>query len=85
VFAPEPRIPAGWEMTDEKLGFSIRRDVIDSIGNPRTAIAILRLALISDLDDPYSIEQLKAPRMNISVVRPLVEAFYEMQDVSVGM
>jgi hypothetical protein len=23
--------------------------------------------------------------MNISVVRPLVEAFYEMQDVSIGM
>ena len=36
------------------------------------------------VDDPYSIEQLKAPRMNISVVRPLVETFYEMQDVSIG-
>jgi hypothetical protein len=44
-----------------------------------------RLSTNWQLDDPYSIEQLKAPRMNISVVRPLVEAFYEMQDVSIGM
>jgi hypothetical protein len=71
-------------MADETPIFSIRRDIIDSIGNPQKAFAMLRLELIGDLDDPYSIEQLKAPRMNISVVRPLVDAFYEMQDVSVG-
>lgn len=35
-------------------------------------------------DDPYSLEQLKAPRMNISVVRPLVDALYETQDLSIG-
>ncbi|KAJ9498444.1 hypothetical protein H2202_006131 [Exophiala xenobiotica] len=34
-------------------------------------------------DDPYSLEQLKAPRMNISVVRPLVDSLYEMQDLSI--
>lgn len=37
------------------------------------------------IDDPYSLEQLKAPRMNISVVRPLVEALYETQDLSIGL
>ena len=36
------------------------------------------------LDDPYSLEQLKAPRMNITVVRPIVNTLYEMQDLSVG-
>jgi hypothetical protein len=36
-------------------------------------------------DDPYSLEQLKAPRMNISVVRPLVDSLYEMQDLSIGL
>ena len=35
-------------------------------------------------DDPYSLEQLRDPRMNISVVRPLVDKFYEMNDVSVS-
>lgn len=35
-------------------------------------------------DDPYSLEQLKAPRMNLSVVRPLVDSLYETQDLSIG-
>jgi hypothetical protein len=63
---------------------SIRRDIIDSIGNWHSALSMPPLGTNWRLDDPYSTEQLKAPRMNISVVRPLVDAFYEMQDVSVG-
>ena len=35
-------------------------------------------------DDPYSIEQLRDPRMNVSVVRPLVDRCYEDQDLSMG-
>jgi len=35
-------------------------------------------------DDPYSLEQLKAPRMNITVVRPFVNSLYERKDLSVG-
>jgi hypothetical protein len=35
-------------------------------------------------DDPYSIEQLRDPRMNLSVVRPLVDKFYELKDVSIS-
>jgi hypothetical protein len=37
------------------------------------------------IDDPYSIEQLRDPRMNLSVVRPLVDKLYELNDVSMGM
>lgn len=29
-------------------------------------------------------EQLKDPRMNLTVVRPLVDKFYEMNDVSIS-
>lgn len=36
------------------------------------------------IDDPYSIEQLRDPRMNISVVRPLVDRLYELDDVSIS-
>ena len=43
----------------------------------------LRPELIKRLDDPYSLEQLKDPRMNASVIRPLVDQYYELQDVSV--
>lgn len=42
----------------------------------------IRHEIIESIDDPYSAEQLKAPRMNISVVRPLVEQFYATQDLS---
>ena len=43
----------------------------------------IRRDIINSIDDPYSLDQLKAPRMNISVVRPLVDQFYEMKDASV--
>lgn len=43
----------------------------------------VRRDIINSIDDPYSLEQLKAPRMNISVVRPLVDSLYEMQDLSI--
>lgn len=74
----------GWNANEHGLS-RIRRDIIESIGNVLKELAMLCLPLTRWPDDPYSIEQLKAPRMNISVVRPLVETFYKMQDVSVGM
>ena len=43
----------------------------------------IRHEIINSVDDPYSLDQLKAPRMNISVVRPLVDQFYETQDLSI--
>lgn len=39
---------------------------------------------MTDADDPYSIEQLRDPRMNVSVVRPLVDRLYELNDVSIS-
>jgi hypothetical protein len=37
------------------------------------------------VDDPYSLEQLRDPRLNVSVVRPLVDRLYDLNDLSVGM
>ena len=42
----------------------------------------IRRDVINIIDDPYSLDQLKAPRMNISVIRPLVQAYYNSQDLS---
>ena len=36
-------------------------------------------------DDPYTLEQLREPRMNVLMVRPLVDRLYDPNDVSVGM
>lgn len=35
-------------------------------------------------DDPYTIEQLKEPRLNELIVKPLVRRLYDPDDVSVG-
>lgn len=43
----------------------------------------IRHEIMNSIDDPYSLDQLKGPRMNISVVRPLVDQFYETQDLSI--
>ncbi|KAH7364611.1 hypothetical protein BKA65DRAFT_142036 [Rhexocercosporidium sp. MPI-PUGE-AT-0058] len=42
----------------------------------------IRKDVIAAIDDPYSIEQLRDPRMNLTVVRPLVDRYYTLNDVS---
>lgn len=36
------------------------------------------------IDDPYSLDQLRSPRMNLSTVRPLVDKLYDMKDISIS-
>lgn len=45
----------------------------------------VRVRLTGKIDDPYSLEQLRDPRLNVSVVRPLVDKLYDLDDLSVGM
>jgi hypothetical protein len=40
---------------------------------------------MASMEDPYSFEQLKEPRLNVLVVKPLVDRLYDQDDVSVGM
>jgi hypothetical protein len=49
-----------------------------------TFISIRRLVL-AVIEDPYSIEQLREPRMNVLIVKPLVDRLYDEEDISVGM
>ena len=42
----------------------------------------IRRDVIATIDDPYTLEQLAAPRANLSIVRPLVDHLYEHPDVS---
>jgi hypothetical protein len=41
--------------------------------------------LVSKEETDSVVPQLRDPRMNLSVVRPLVDKFYEKQDVSMGV
>lgn len=48
-----------------------------------TNIHMVRREIIDHIDDPYSLEQLRAPRLNTLVMRPLVDRFYALQDISI--
>ena len=43
----------------------------------------VRHEVINSIDDPYSIEQLRAPRINVAIVRPLVNRLWNGKDVSI--
>lgn len=43
----------------------------------------IRRDIISKINDPYSLEQIRAPRLTQSVIRPLLEMYYEMDDISI--
>ena len=43
----------------------------------------VRHEVINSIDDPYSIEQLRAPRINVAIVRPLVNRLWDGKDVSI--
>ncbi|KAF2766975.1 hypothetical protein EJ03DRAFT_376564 [Teratosphaeria nubilosa] len=48
-----------------------------------TTIHKIRRLIIASIDDPYSLDQLKSPRMNVAVIRPLVDHLYDPDDVSI--
>ena len=48
-----------------------------------TTIHKIRHLITASIDDPYSYDQLKSPRMNVAVVRPLVDHIYDPDDVSI--
>ncbi|OCK74724.1 nonselective cation channel [Lepidopterella palustris CBS 459.81] len=43
----------------------------------------VRRLILASIDDPYTLDQLKDPRMNTLIVRPLVDRLYDPDDVSV--
>lgn len=50
-----------------------------------TNIHRIRRDIISIVEDYLSLEQLRDVRINIAVVRPLVDKLYELDDISIGM
>lgn len=49
-----------------------------------TTIHRIRRDITSVVEDYLSLEQLRDVRINITVVRPLVDKFYELNDLSIG-
>jgi hypothetical protein len=43
----------------------------------------IRRLILASIEDPYTTEQLKEPRLNVLIVKPLVDRLYDEDDVSV--
>ena len=88
VHVPEGTAERDSLLTDDGLPNSNERPQSAS-ANPHvnlpvfTTIHRIRREIIQAIDDPFSIDQLRSPRMNTSTVRPLVEKFYDPNDVSI--
>lgn len=48
-----------------------------------TNIWRIRRDIILIVEDPYSLDQLRSPRFNIQIIRPLVNQFYKLNDISI--
>ncbi|KAF2838562.1 receptor-activated Ca2+-permeable cation channel [Patellaria atrata CBS 101060] len=48
-----------------------------------TNIHRIRRLIIASIDDPYTLKQLKEPRLNVMIVRPLVDKLHNPNDVSI--
>ncbi|KAF2144728.1 uncharacterized protein K452DRAFT_222499 [Aplosporella prunicola CBS 121167] len=48
-----------------------------------TTIQRIRRLILASIDDPYTLAQLRDPRMNALIVRPLVERLYDPKDCSI--
>lgn len=44
----------------------------------------IRRLILASIEDPYGMEQLKEPRMNVLIVKPLVDRLYDPDDISTG-
>ncbi|THX33612.1 receptor-activated Ca2+-permeable cation channel [Aureobasidium pullulans] len=77
------------EPADDDGCYPPRKDSIPWQPNPHrqlpvyTTIHRIRRLVIACIDDPYSLDQLKSPRMNTAVVRPLLDHLYDPDDVSI--
>lgn len=47
-------------------------------------LSSIRRLILAVIEDPYSNDQLREPRMNVLIVKPLVDRLYEEDDISVG-
>jgi hypothetical protein len=43
----------------------------------------IRRDIMNKINDPYSLEQIRAPRLTQGVIRPLLETYYELDDISI--
>lgn len=64
--------------------------VFSCVPNPHSHLPVytnihrIRRDVVSIVEDYMSLEQLRDVRINISVIRPLVDKLYDLDDISIG-
>lgn len=77
------------EEADDDGCYPPRKNSDPTVPNPHASLPVyttihkIRRLVIASIDDPYSNEQLKSPRMNVAIVRPLIDHLYDPDDVSI--
>ncbi|KAI7347596.1 receptor-activated Ca2+-permeable cation channel [Hortaea werneckii] len=77
------------EQADDDGCYPPRQSDAPRVPNPHRTLPIyttihkIRRLIYASIDDPYSNEQLRSPRMNAAVIRPLVDHIYDPDDVSI--
>ncbi|TDZ22965.1 Calcium channel YVC1 [Colletotrichum orbiculare MAFF 240422] len=66
-----------------RLRLHLRNNVRSSSGIDPVTLPTLRRDITSIVEDYLSLEQLRDVRINIAVVRPLVDKLYELDDISI--
>jgi hypothetical protein len=51
---------------------------------PTLTTCSIRRLVLAVIEDPYTTEQLREPRMNVLIVKPLVDRLYDEDDISIG-
>jgi hypothetical protein len=84
------RRPLLAENGDERPASNVQQPLYSCVSNLHsdlhiyTSIHRIRRDVTSVVEDYLSLTQLRDVRMNITVVRPLVDKLYELDDISIG-
>ncbi|KAL3588019.1 hypothetical protein FPOAC2_13918 [Fusarium poae] len=74
-------------LNDATASFEIETDTEREGEWPQPSIFVtlhrIRKLVLASIDDPYSLEQLKSPRVNHLIVRPLVDRLYDENNYSI--
>ncbi|KAK5114327.1 hypothetical protein LTR62_002578 [Meristemomyces frigidus] len=76
------------ELADDDGCYPPRKTDDPRAPNPHSSLPVyitihkIKRLVTAAIDDPYSVDQLKSPRMNVALIRPLVDHLYDPDDVS---
>lgn len=87
--SPDERRPLLSSLYDDYGDYEGDR-VYSCMTNPHSHLPVytnihrIRRDIISVVEDFLSLEQLRDVRINVTVIRPLVDKFYELDDISIS-